>query len=262
MGRTALRIEATTFQFFLRNPRGARAKPMDEEDAAALRGILDEHAFAPVMGHAPYILNPCSATPRLRELAREILTDDLARLEHLPGNYYVLHPGNHGGQGMEAGVSLTGKTLDSVLRPDMRTTVLLETMVGKGSEIGGTFRELAMIIRASSFGERLGVCLDTCHVWDAGYDIVTRLDAVLEEFDRELGLTRLKAVHINDSMNPLGAKKDRHAKLGQGAIGLAAMERIITHPSLRGLPFCLETPCDLAGHTAEIAMLRRMTSAT
>ncbi|CAK7073441.1 MAG: putative endonuclease 4 [Desulfovibrio sp.] len=258
MGREALSINANTFQFFTRNPRGTAVKPLDEADAAALAALLREHAFAPVIAHAPYILNPCSAKENLRELAKEILADDIARMEHLPGNYYNLHPGSHTGQGMDTGVAQVAKCLNTVLFTGMRTTVLLETMAGKGSEVGGRFEDIARIMEKVTCGEYLGVCLDTCHVWDAGYDIVDRLDETLETFDRVIGLTHLKAVHINDSVNALGARKDRHAKIGEGAIGTSGMRRIINHPALRLLPFCLETPNDVPGYAKEIALLREM----
>lgn len=257
MGRQALAIGATTFQFFTRNPRGTQAKPMDAADAEALNAILREHAFAPVIAHAPYTLNPCSADPHLRALATEIIADDLNRLAHIPTAMYNLHPGSHGGQGPEAGTAQTAAALDAASR-DTATVILLETMAGKGRETGGTFRELGMILEKAACSDRLGVCLDTCHVWDGGYDIVDRLDTVLAEFDREIGLEKLKAVHCNDSLNACGAKKDRHAKIGEGAIGIEGMRRIITHPVLRHLPFCLETPNDIAGYAKEIQLLRKL----
>ena len=257
MGRQALELGADTFQFFTRNPRGSRAKDLDAADAAALVQLMAEHRFAPIIAHAPYTLNLCGAEERNREFARETMADDLRRLEHVPGQYYNFHPGSHVGQGVETGCRQIADMLDAVVKPELKTTVLLETMAGKGSEIGGKFEELRAIIDLAACGELLGVCLDTCHVSDGGYDIAGNLDGVLEEFDRVIGLDRLKAIHINDSMNPLGAHKDRHAKIGEGTLGTAAIVRVITHPSLKHLPFLLETPDDDAGHAAEIAMLRR-----
>lgn len=261
MGREALSINATTFQFFTRNPRGTAAKPLDERDAASLAALLANHAFSPVIAHAPYILNPCSAKENLRDLAREILADDLARMEHLPGNYYNLHPGSHTGQGMETGIAQVAEALNSTLFKSMKTRVLLETMAGKGSEVGGRFEDLARIIEKVALQDHIGVCLDTCHIWDGGYDIVNDLDGVLDDFDRVIGLKWLKAVHLNDSMNECGAKKDRHAKIGEGFIGLSGMRRIINHPSLASLPFCLETPNDVQGYAKEINVLRGMRAA-
>ena len=256
MGRTALSLGANTFQFFTRNPRGSRARAMDPADAAALRQLLADHGFGPLVAHAPYTINPCSKEPRTREFAVQTMADDLDRLEHLPGNYYNLHPGSHTGQGTETGIRQVAETLNAVLRPEQRTTVLLETMAGKGTELGGQFRELREIMDRVALP--VGVCLDTCHVWDAGYDICGDLDGVLTEFDRVIGLAKLKAVHINDSMNPLGAHKDRHARIGEGYLGEAAFGRIINHPALRELPFILETPNDLAGYAREIARLREL----
>lgn len=258
MGREAVKLNATTFQFFTRNPRGAAAKPHNPEDAAELAAFLSARGFGPVIAHAPYILNPCSVRPETRELAVALLRDDLGRLESLPGNFYNLHPGSHGGQGLEAGAALIAAALDQALEKAATTTVLLETMSGKGSEIGGRFEELRMIIDAASHGDMLGVCLDTCHVWDAGYDIAGDIDGVLEAFDAAVGLDRLKAVHLNDSLNPRGSRKDRHAKIGEGTIGIAALEKIINHPALASLPFCLETPNTSDGYANEIALLRRL----
>ena len=257
MGRTALAIGADTFQCFVRNPRGARAKAADPADLEKLRLLLAERRFGPIIAHAPYIMNPCSRDEGIRNLAAEMMAGDLALMEHLPGNYYNFHPGSHVGQGTEAGCRMIADMLDRVVRPEQKTTVLLETMAGKGSEIGGRFEELKMILDTARCGERLGVCLDTCHVWDAGYDIAGDLDGVLAEFDRVVGLERLLAVHINDSMNPLGAKKDRHACIGQGTIGTEAIVRAISHPALRRLPFVLETPTDDQGHGGEIQLLRQ-----
>lgn len=256
MGKEALSIGADTFQFFTRNPRGGGAKPLDTADMEALATLLREHAFAPIVAHAPYTLNACAADGGLREFARNTMADDLMRLEYLPGSYYNFHPGSHVKQGAETGIALIAETLNAVLQPEQHTTVLLETMAGKGSEVGRSFEELRAIIDRVELSDHLGVCLDTCHVWDGGYDIVGHLEDVLEEFDRVIGLSRLKAIHLNDSMNPLGAHKDRHAKIGEGHIGTEALSAVTNHPLLRELPFCLETPNDLAGYAAEIALLR------
>ena len=257
MGRQALELGANTFQFFTRNPRGSRAKDLDEADAAALTALMAEHRFAPVVAHAPYTLNLCGAREENRAFALETMADDLRRLEHLPGQLYNFHPGSHVGQGEETGTALIAAGLNALLRPDQTTTVLLETMSGKGSEVGGSFESLRAILDRVELGEKVGVCLDTCHVWDAGYDIAADLDGVLAEFDRLLGLDRLRAIHLNDSKNPLGSRKDRHACIGEGCIGLEALVRVVRHPALRDLPFCLETPNDLAGYAREIALLRR-----
>ena len=256
MGRQALELGADTFQFFTRNPRGSRAKDLDPADAAALTALLGEHGFAPIIAHAPYTLNLCGAEEANRTFARETMADDLLRLEHVPGQYYNFHPGSHVGQGVEAGIALIADRLNAILRPDQSTTVLLETMAGKGSEVGGRFEELREILDRVTLGDKLGVCLDTCHVSDAGYDIIGDLDGVLTEFDRVIGLGRLKAVHLNDSRNPAGARKDRHACIGEGCIGLEALTRVVRHPALRDLPFCLETPNDLPGYAREIALMR------
>lgn len=258
MGQAALEIGADTFQCFVRNPRGAKAKTLDPADLAKLRGLMEEKGFGPIVAHAPYIMNPCSKDEGIRELAARMMAEDLELMEHLPGNYYNFHPGSHTGQGTEAGCRQIAAMLDRVVGPERKTMVLLETMAGKGSEIGGTFEELRMILDMAACGDRLGVCLDTCHVNDGGYDIAGDLDGVLQEFDRVIGLARLKAIHINDSMNPLGSHKDRHALIGEGTLGTAAIVRIITHPALAGLPFVLETPTDDAGHGKEIAMLRSL----
>ena len=257
MGRQALELGADTFQFFTRNPRGSRAKDLDEADAAALTALMAEHRFAPVVAHAPYTLNLCGAREENRAFALETMADDLRRLEHLPGQLYNFHPGSHVGQGEETGTALIAAGLNVLLRPDQSTTVLLETMSGKGSEVGGSFESLRAILDRVELGEKVGICLDTCHVWDAGYDIAADLDGVLAEFDRLLGLDRLRAIHLNDSKNPLGSRKDRHACIGEGCIGLEALVRVVRHPALRDLPFCLETPNDLAGYAREIALLRR-----
>ncbi len=258
MGKEALKIGADTFQFFTRNPRGGAAKALDTEDASRLQALLETNSFAPLVAHAPYTLNPCAASEDLRQFAQQTMADDLARLEHLPGNYYNFHPGSHVKQGAEAGIARIAEVLDRVLWPECQTTVLLETMAGKGTEVARSFEELRAIIDQVELGDRLGVCLDTCHVYDAGYDIVNDLDGVLEQFDRVLGIGRLRAIHLNDSKNPFGSHKDRHETIGNGTIGLEAMERIINHPQLKHLPFCLETPNDLAGYGREITLLRQL----
>lgn len=257
MGRQALELGADTFQFFTRNPRGSRAKELDPEDAAALMELLRVNHFAPLIAHAPYTLNLCGAQAENRDFARETMADDLRRLEHLPGQYYNFHPGSHVGQGVEAGITWIAQGLNDILRPEQTTTVLLETMAGKGSEVGGRFEELREILDRVTLGEKMGVCLDTCHVSDGGYDLIHDLDGVLTEFDRVIGLDRLKAVHLNDSMNPAGARKDRHARIGEGCIGLEALTRVVRHPALRELPFCLETPNELPGYAREIALMRQ-----
>ena len=257
MGETALSIGADTFQFFTRNPRGGKAKELDAEDAARLTAMQQAGTIGPVVAHAPYTINPCGAEPRVREFALQTMADDLKRLEHLPGNFYNFHPGSHVGQGIEAGIAAIAETLRAVTFPGQHTTVLLETMAGKGSEVGGRFEELREILDRADLGESLGVCLDTCHVHDAGYDLVGDLDGVLTEFDRIIGLNRLCAVHLNDSMNPRGARKDRHQKLGQGCIGPEALKRVVTHPALQGLPMVLETPNELPGYAEEIRLMRQ-----
>ena len=257
MGRQALELGADTFQFFTRNPRGSRAKDLDPADAAALAALMEEHRFAPIIAHAPYTLNLCGESERNREFARDTMADDLRRLEFLPGQYYNFHPGSHVGQGLEAGIDLIAQGLNAILTPEQHTTVLLETMAGKGSEIGGRFEELRAILDRVELSGKVGVCLDTCHVSDAGYDIIRDLDGVLTEFDRRIGLDRLKAVHLNDSKNPPGSRKDRHERIGEGEIGLEALARVVRHPVLRDLPFCLETPNELPGYKAEIALMRQ-----
>ena len=261
MGRQALELEANTFQFFTRNPRGSRAKDLDTADAAALTELMASHGFGPVIAHAPYTLNLCSGEEKNRAFARETMADDLRRLEFLPGQLYNFHPGSHVGQGTDTGVALIAEALNQILRPDQSTTVLLETMAGKGSEVGGRFEELRAILDQVELSGKMGVCLDTCHVSDAGYDIIHDLDGVLTEFDRILGLDRLKAIHLNDSKNPPGSRKDRHACLGEGTIGLEALTRIIRHPALKHLPFCLETPNELPGYAREIALMRQAAEA-
>ena len=257
MCRTAASIGADTFQFFTRNPRGGRAKAFDAQDAAVLAGQLADGALGPVIAHAPYTINPCSKDPRVREFALETMADDLQKLEQIPGVYYNFHPGSHGGQGVEAGIDLIAETLRQILLPGGSTVVLLETMAGKGSEVGGSFEELRAILDAADCPARLGVCLDTCHVHDGGYDIVSDLDGVLAEFDRVIGLERLRAIHLNDSKNERGARKDRHEVIGGGKIGLAALAAVVRHPALRQLPMVLETPNELPGYAAEIQLLRR-----
>lgn len=258
MGKTALSIGANTFQFFTRNPRGSKAKAIDPDDAEAFLALAQANGFGRLVAHAPYTINPCSKTERTREFARMTLADDLKRMEYLPGNYYNFHPGSHTEQGMEVGVSQIAETLNAILKPEQHTTVLLETMSGKGSEVGGRFEELREILDRVALNTQMGVCMDTCHISDAGYDIAGDIDGVLTEFDRVIGLERLKAVHINDSMNPLGAHKDRHARIGEGYLGEAAFGRIINHPALRDLPFILETPNDLAGYAREIGRLKEL----
>ena len=258
MGKTALSIGADTFQFFTRNPRGGKAKAVDPEDALALRRICAEHNFAPLLAHAPYTMNPCAADEHLIEFAHMVMEGDLAMLEHVPGNMYNFHPGSHVKQGSEVGVAKIAAMLNSVLFAEMHTTVLLETMAGKGSEVGRSFEELASILDKVQLNAKLGVCLDTCHVFDGGYDIVNDLEGVLEQFDKLIGLDKLHAIHINDSKNPLGSHKDRHACIGEGNIGLAALSAVTNHPQLKHLPFYLETPNELPGYAKEIALLRSL----
>lgn len=260
MGREAVRLGANTFQCFTRNPRGSAAKALDLEDIAAYRAFAAEHELQPLLAHAPYTMNPCAVREDLREFTLSIMQDDLARLEHIPGSLYNFHPGGHGGQGAERGIELIADTLNRVLTPGQTTTVLLETMSGRGKEMGGTFAELQHIIERAELSEHLGVCLDTCHVFAAGYDVAGKLDEVLQEFDATIGLARLKAIHLNDSMQPLASHKDRHEKIGQGQIGLDAIAGIINHPALQHLPFYLETPNDLVGYAEEIALLQGLAS--
>lgn len=258
MGKEAVKIGANTFQFFTRNPRGGAAKPLDQEDIAAYQAFAKENALHPILAHAPYTLNACAADEKLRIFACKTMADDLTRLSYLPGSYYNFHPGSHVKQGVDVGIDLITQTLNDVLKPQQSTLVLLETMAGKGSEVGRSFEELHAIINQVELKELMGVCLDTCHVFDAGYDIVHHLDAVLEKFDRIIGIERLKAIHLNDTMNPFESHKDRHEKIGQGHIGLDAIEKIINHPLLRELPFYLETPNDLDGYKSEIALLNSL----
>ena len=256
MGKEALKIDANTFQFFTRNPRGGNAKALDPEDVSSFLDYARENGINRILAHAPYTLNPCSGDEKLRDFARRTMEDDLQRLEYTPGNYYNFHPGSHVKQGVEQGIAYIADALNQVLKPEQKTIVLLETMAGKGSEVGRNFEELREILDRVEQPGLMGVCLDTCHVWDGGYDIVDHLDEVVGEFDRVIGLGRLKAIHLNDSKNPIGAHKDRHAKIGEGYIGKDALIRIVNHPALKGLPFYLETPNELDGYKAEIALLR------
>ena len=256
MGKMALKLGGDTFAFFTRNPRGGKAKDLDEEDIRKLRELMEEHHFGKLVAHAPYTLNLCSAKEDVRTFARETIADDLRRMEYLPGNYYNFHPGSHVGQGADQGIAMIAEVLNETLRPEQKTTVLLETMAGKGSEVGRAFEELRQILDRVDCADRMGVCLDTCHVWDGGYDIVGDLDGVLRQFDEIIGLDRLLAVHLNDSKNDRGAAKDRHEKLGQGHIGPDALRAVVTHPLLQDRPFILETPNDDAGYAAEIAQVR------
>lgn len=258
MGKDALSIGANTFQFFTRNPRGSKAKDIDTEDVKGLLKIIENNKFGKVIGHAPYTLNICSSDEHTRKFGLEVMRDDLERMELLPFNFYNFHPGSHTKQGTETGIRQIISALNKILKPEQTTTVLLETMSGKGTEIGRTFEELQYIISGVELNEKLGVCLDTCHIFDYGYDIVNDLDDVLAEFDKVIGLDRLHAVHLNDSKNPLGSHKDRHENIGKGYIGLEAMGRIINHPKLCKLPFFLETPNDLKGHSQEIKILKEL----
>lgn len=256
MGKEILSLGGNTFQFFTRNPRGGSAKAINEKDVEAFHVLCREKGIDVILAHAPYTLNAASADERTREFARETMADDLLRMEYVPGNLYNFHPGSHVGQGVDVGIGYIVSMLNEVLKPEQTTTVLLETMAGKGSEIGRTFEEIRTIIDKVDLKDHLGVCLDTCHVYDAGYDIVNRLDEVVEEFDRIIGLNRLKAIHLNDSKNPFESHKDRHEKIGEGSIGVDAMKRIINHPQLRNLPFYLETPNELDGYAKEISLLK------
>ena len=256
MGKEAEDLKADTFAFFTRNPRGGKAKDIDQNDVSSFLAFANEHNFVKLVAHAPYTMNLCSDKENIRSFAHDMLSDDLRRMEATPGNYYNFHPGSHVGQGIESGIEMIATELNSVMLPSQSTTVLLETMAGKGSEVGGKFEELRTIMDKVELKDKLGVCLDTCHVWDGGYDIVNNLEGVLEEFDRIIGIERLKAIHLNDSLNPCGAHKDRHAKIGEGHIGLEALTKVINHPKLRELPFILETPNDHDGYAREIALLR------
>ena len=256
MGKAALSIKANVFQFFTRNPRGGSAKPIKQADVDAFLKLAEENNFGKILAHAPYTLNGCSADASIRKFARDTMADDLQRMEYVPGNMYNFHPGSHVQQGVDVGIDYIVEMLNDILFEKQRTTVLLETMAGKGSEVGGKFEELKRIMDRVKLIDKMGVCLDTCHVNDAGYDIVNDLDGVLAEFDRVIGLKWLKAIHLNDSMNPLGAHKDRHAVIDGGKIGLEALARVINHPQLRDLPFYLETPNELEGYGKEIALLK------
>lgn len=256
MARQMIANGGNTFAFFTRNPRGGRAKEIDPEDVRKFLELTEEYKFGKIVAHAPYTLNACAAKENIREFARETMADDLKRMEWTPGNYYNFHPGSHVGQGAEAGVRMIAEMLNEVLTEDQTTTVLLETMSGKGTEMGRNFEELRQILDLVEKKDKMGICLDTCHVWDGGYDIVNDFDGVLEEFDRIIGLEKLKAIHLNDSLNDLGSHKDRHARIGEGRIGLEALVRVIRHPRLEGIPFILETPNDDEGWAAEIRNLR------
>ncbi len=258
MGLEALSIDANTFQFFTRNPRGGSAKEIDPADAQKLNDLMAEKGFAKILAHAPYTLNACAEKPYIREFAYNTMLDDLKRMEYVPNNLYNFHPGSHVGQGTEMGIELISSLLNSILWKEQTTTVLLETMAGKGSEVGGKFEELREIIDRVELDDKMGVCLDTCHIYDGGYDIVNDLDGVLTQFDKIIGLDRLKAIHINDSKNPFASHKDRHEKIGEGSIGAEVFERIINHPVLRDLPFYLETPNELDGYAHEIALLKSL----
>lgn len=258
MGRDALAVGANVFQFFTRNPRGGAAKDIDPSDVAAYLEMAKEHGFGKILAHASYTINPCSAQERVREFALETMADDLLRLEVVPGSYYNFHPGSHVGQGVDAGIEMIVSTLNAIIKPDQSTTVLLETMAGKGSEVGSRFEELRRIIDGVKLKEKMGVCLDTCHISDAGYDVIDDFDGVLNEFDSVVGLDRLYAIHLNDSKNPMGARKDRHEKIGDGTLGLQVIEQVINHPKVRHLPFYLETPNELDGYAKEIALLKKL----
>lgn len=258
MGKSALQIGADTFQFFTRNPRGGKAKEIKKNDIDAFLQLAEQNRFAKIVAHAPYTMNACSADPNIRQFAKTMMEDDLCRMEYLPNNYYNFHPGSHVGQGVEVGIQQIIEQLNAVIKPEQHTMILLETMAGKGSEIGGCFEELRNILDGVQHSDFMGVCLDTCHVYDAGYDIVHHLDDVLEEFEQVIGLERLKAIHLNDSQNPCGSRKDRHAKIGQGQIGLEALVQMINHPQLQDKIFLLETPNDtLEGYKQEIVLLRQ-----
>ena len=259
MGKQAVKLGGNVFAFFTRNPRGGQAKEIKQEDVEKYLAYAKEHEFGKLVAHAPYTMNLCAAKEDIRNFSREMLADDMKRMEYTPGNYYNFHPGAHVGQGAEAGIELVADALNSILEKEQSTTVLLETMAGKGSEVGRNFEELREIIDRVELKEKLGVCFDTCHVWDGGYDIVNDLDGVLTEFDKVIGLDRLCAVHFNDSMNDLGSHKYRHQKIGEGKIGLEAMKRVTLHPVLAGKPFILETPNDDEGYAKEIAMIKEWT---
>ncbi len=258
MGKTAVSIGANVFQFFTRNPRGGAAKAIDPADVESYHALAREAGLSTILAHAPYTINCCAAKEDTRRFALETMADDMKRMEYVPGNLYNFHPGSHVGQGMDRGIEMIAEVLNQILTPEQHTTVLLETMAGKGTEVGSRFEELAAILDKVELSDKMGVCLDTCHVYDAGYDIVNDLDGVLEAFDRIIGLDRLRAIHVNDSKNPFSSHKDRHEKIGQGSLGIDAFERILNHPKLRDLPFYLETPNELPGYAAEIEMLKAL----
>ena len=258
MGRDAVSINANTFQFFTRNPRGGAAKDINENDVAAFHELAKQNGFSDILAHAPYTLNLCAANEGIRDFARNTMADDLMRMGYFPNSFYNFHPGSHVQQGVEIGINYIADALNRVLKPEQKVTVLLETMSGKGSEIGRSFEELRAIIDKVELNDKMGVCLDTCHVYDAGYDIVNDLDNVLNEFDSVVGLSRLKAIHLNDSKNPFSSHKDRHEKIGDGSLGIKTFETIINHPKLRHLPYYLETPNELDGYAKEIALLRSL----
>ena len=262
MGKDALSIGANTFQFFTRNPRGGSAKEIDPKDAEALARLMEENNFAPILAHAPYTLNLCSAEPKTRKFGREMMADDLRRMEQLPCKLYNFHPGSHTSQSVEVATGQIIEALNMLITPEQTTIVLLETMAGKGSEVGRTFEELKLILDGVILQDKMGVCLDTCHLYDAGYDIVNDLEGVISHFDAVIGLERLYAIHLNDSMNPKGSGKDRHATIGEGTIGLETMKRVINHPKLSHLPFYLETPNELEGHAKEIKILKELYQTT
>lgn len=258
MGKEAIKIGANTFQFFTRNPRGGKAKAIDEKDIEAFLKIASENNFTKVLAHAPYTLNACSADERTREFAFEMMSDDLVRMEYIPNSLYNFHPGSHVKQGSEVGINYIVDLLNKVIKPEQTTTILLETMAGKGTEVGRNFEEISEIIKRVKLNDHMGVCLDTCHIYDAGYDIVNNLDNVLEEFDNTIGLKKLKAIHLNDSKNPFASHKDRHEKIGEGSIGIEAISNIINHPKLKNIPFFLETPNELDGYAKEIELLKSL----
>ncbi len=258
MGEEIIKLGGNTFQFFTRNPRGSKAKAIDEKDVEEFLKLAKENNFVTILAHAPYTLNPCSADENTRSFAREIMEDDLVRMEYIPNNFYNFHPGSHVKQGTEIGIKYISDMLNLVLKPEQTTTVLLETMAGKGTEIGRTFDELQEILSSVELSDKMGVCLDTCHVYDGGYDIVNNLDGVLEEFDKKIGLNKLCAIHLNDSMNPFESHKDRHQKIGEGSIGIEGIKNIINHPKLCNLPFFLETPNELEGYAKEIELLKSL----
>ena len=258
MGKEAVKINANTFQFFTRNPRGGKAKDIDPEDVTAFLAFAREHGISRILAHAPYTLNACSADEKIRDFARRTMADDLLRMEYTPGNCYNFHPGSHVGQGSDEGIRLITETINKAAKKEYSTTILLETMAGKGTEIGRNFEELKKIIDGVEEGIKIGVCMDTCHIFDGGYDIVNNLEGVLAEFDKIIGLEYLKALHLNDSMNPMGSHKDRHQKIGEGYIGIKTFENIVNNKFLKELPMCLETPNDIDGYRKEIDILRSL----